>query len=331
MGTLAQVFYNLMVSILRALGDSFAPFLFLVGSTIVNVFLDLLFIIVFKMGVSGSAYATIISQGLAAIAAIIYAYKKYEWLRIRKEDWKFNGSFLLRHLKNGLPMGFQFSILEIGIIIMQGAVNSFDINMDGSLVAGVPAQVGYGAASKIFGFLMAFLNALGTAMLSFISQNYGAGEKERIKKGTIISFILGTSLWAFIVLIGLLSTINGAYLYIFYSASKINPSSIKYGNQYLYVSIPCMFILMLLFLTRNILQGFEKPLFPFLAGIGELTARTLICLFAPALINGGPINSDASTLSYIFVAMADPLAWVAATSIMIIPTIRNCFFKTKEK
>ncbi len=330
-GTLAQVFYNLMVSILRALGDSFAPFLFLVGSTIINVFLDLLFIIVFKMGVAGSAYATIISQGLAAIAAIIYTYKKYEWLRIRKEDWKFNASFFLRHLKNGLPMGFQFSILEIGIIIMQGAVNSFDINLDGSMVAGVPAQVGYGAASKIFGFLMAFLNALGTAMLSFISQNYGAGEKERIKKGTIISFVIGTSLWAFIVLIGLLLTINGAYLYIFYSTSKINPSSIKYGNQYLYVSIPCMFILMLLFLTRNILQGFEKPLFPFLAGIGELTARTLICLFIPVLVNGGPINSEASTLSYIFVAMADPLAWVAATSIMVIPTIRNCFFKTKEK
>lgn len=330
-GTLAQVFYNLMVSILRALGDSFAPFVFLVASTILNVILDLLFIIVFHMGVAGSAWATVISQGLAAIAAIIYAYKKYKWLRIRREDWKFSSSFLLRHLKNGLSLGFQFSILEIGIIIMQRAVNSYDINPDGTLVSGVPAQVGYGAGSKVFGFLMCFLNALGTAMLSFISQNYGAKKKERIKKGTIIAFLYGLGLWVMIMLIGLLSTIHGGYLYVFYSAEKINAESIKYGNLYLYVAVPFMFILMVLFLFRNILQGFEKPLFSFLSGVGELLARTIVCLFVPGLVNGATINSTASDLSYIFVALADPLAWLAAVAIMAIPAIKLTFFPKEEQ
>lgn len=329
-GTIAQVFYNLMVSILRALGDSFSPFVILVASTVINVFLDLLFIVVFKMGVAGSAWATVISQGLAAIAAIIYTYKKYEWLRIKKTDWKFSSPFLMRHLKNGLTLGFQFSILEIGIIIMQRAVNSYDINPDGTLVNGVPAQVGYGAASKVFGFLMCFLNALGVAVLSYISQNYGAKQIDRIKKGTIISFIIGLVLWILIMLIGLLSTIKGGYLYVFYSKDKINENSIKYGNLYLYIAVPFMIILMILFLTRNILQGFEKPLFSFLSGVGELVARTLICLFVPALVNGGPINSSASNLSYLFVALADPLAWIAAVAIMIVPVIKLVFFPKKE-
>ncbi len=329
-GTIAQVFYNLMVSILRALGDSFSPFVILVASTVINVFLDLLFIVVFKMGVAGSAWATVISQGLAAIAAIIYTYKKYEWLRIKKSDWKFSSPFLMRHLKNGLTLGFQFSILEIGIIIMQRAVNSYDINPDGTLVNGVPAQVGYGAASKVFGFLMCFLNALGIAVLSYISQNYGARQTDRIKKGTIISFIIGLVLWILIMLIGLLSTIKGGYLYVFYSKDKINENSIKYGNLYLYIAVPLMIILMILFLTRNILQGFEKPLFSFLSGVGELVARTLICLFVPALVNGGPINSNASNLSYLFVALADPLAWITAVAIMIVPVIKLVFFPKKE-
>lgn len=329
-GTIAQVFYNLMVSILRALGDSFSPFVILVASTVINVFLDLLFIVVFKMGVAGSAWATVISQGLAAIAAIIYTYKKYEWLRIKKTDWKFSSPFLMRHLKNGLTLGFQFSILEIGIIIMQRAVNSYDINPDGTLVNGVPAQVGYGAASKVFGFLMCFLNALGVALLSYISQNYGAKQIDRIKKGTIISFIIGLVLWILIMLIGLLSTIKGGYLYVFYSKDKINENSIKYGNLYLYIAVPFMIILMILFLTRNILQGFEKPLFSFLSGVGELVARTLICLFVPALVNGGSINSNASNLSYLFVALADPLAWIAAVAIMIVPVIKLVFFPKKE-
>ena len=177
---------------------------------------------------------------------------------------------------------------------------------------------------------MCFLNALGVAVLSYISQNYGAKQIDRIKKGTIISFIIGLVLWILIMLIGLLSTIKGGYLYVFYSKDKINENSIKYGNLYLYIAVPFMIILMILFLTRNILQGFEKPLFSFLSGVGELVARTLICLFVPALVNGGPINSNASNLSYLFVALADPLAWIAAVAIMIVPVIKLVFFPKKE-
>ncbi len=308
-GIVFQVFYNLIVSVLRALGDSLTPFLFLVGSTVLNVGLDLLFIMVFHMGVAGSAIATVISQGVAAIGAIIYGWKKYDALRIGKEDLKASVKFYWKHIYNGLPLGFQFSVLQIGIIVMQAAVIAFDITSAGTMVSGLPAQMGYGTASKIFSLLMCFLNGLGTAVLSFTSQNVGAGEFKRVKKGIRTALLIGVVLWAFIVLIGMLLTINGAYLRLFLSADKVNEESIKYGNTYLYVSVPLMIILMVLFVVRNALQGMQKPLWPFLSGVGELAARTLVCLFLPALLNGGPVDSSAFLSAYIAVCFADPAAW----------------------
>ena len=129
-GTLPRVLYNMIVAVLRAYGDSFAPFMFLVDSTIANVGLDLLFICVFGWGVAVSAWATVISQGLAALGAIVYTFVKYPQLRIKKSDWKLTFDFVLRNLKNGLPLGFQFSILEIGII-MQAAVVAYDVDTSG--------------------------------------------------------------------------------------------------------------------------------------------------------------------------------------------------------
>ncbi len=318
-GIVLQVFYNLIVSVLRAMGDSFAPFMFLVGGTLLNVGLDLLFIITFNWGVAGSAIATVLSQGLAALGAMIYGYKKYEILRIRKSDLKSPLKFYGHHLYNGLPLGFQFSVLEIGIIIMQAAVIAFDVSPSGGMVAGLPAQMGYGAGCKIVNLLMTILMGLGTAVLSFTSQNLGAGNYKRIKKGLATSLWIGLGMWAFIVIVGLSLTVGGAYQYLFLSASKVNGESLRYGNTYLYVSIPCMGILMILFIVRNLLQGLQKPLWPFLSGVGELLARSLICLYLPALFNGGPINSEASTLAFAVVSSADSAAWVFNVLISIFP------------
>ena len=102
-GTIAQVFYNMIVAVLRAMGDSFNPFLFLVFSTVANIGLDLLFIQAFHWGVAGSAWATILSQGLAAVGAMIYAYIRYPKLRLRKEDMTFSFKEYMRHIKNGFP------------------------------------------------------------------------------------------------------------------------------------------------------------------------------------------------------------------------------------
>ncbi len=320
-GIVLQVFYNLIVSVLRAMGDSFTPFLFLVGSTILNVGLDLLFIAVFHWGVAGSAIATVISQGVAAVGAMIYGWKKYDALRVQKCDMKASAKFYGHHLYNGLPLAFQFSVLEIGIIVMQAAVIAFDFTPSGEMVASLPAQMGYGAGCKIFGLLMTFLNGLGTAVLSFTSQNLGAGRYKRIRKGLFVSLGIGVCLWLFIMTLGLCLTINGFYQHLFLSNEKVTSESIRYGNTYLFVSVPCMIILMVLFVERNVLQGLQKPLWPFLSGVGELVARTLICLFLPAVFNGGPINNEASTLAFAVVSSADPAAWVFNVLVSLVPMI----------
>lgn len=331
LGIFATIAYNLIFANLRALGDSFTPFLFLVFGVIINIGLDLLFIIPLKWGVSGSAWATVLSQAIAALGCLIYAFIKFKNLRYQKGDWKVSKSFIFEHIKLGVPLGLQSSILEIGIIIMQMAVIAFDYSADGALVIGTPAQVGYSIACKVNLIIMNVYTSVGTAMMTFLGQNYGCKKDQRIKKGLAYGTLIGVISYVVLTIIGLLITIHGAYMYIFLKPDNITPEAIKYGNLYLYLCIPGDLMLLLLFICRHSLQGLNKPLFPFLAGIGELLARTLCCLFLPQIVNGGPINSSASDMSYIAVSLADPLAWIAATAIMIFPLIHLVYGKKNKE
>lgn len=321
-GILCQLLYNSIVATLRSMGDSFVPFLFLLGSTVLNVGLDLLFISVFSWGVAGSAIATVLSQGIAAVGALVYALYRYPSLRYKKKETKVTGSDVWAHLKNGLPLGFQFSILAIGMIVMQASIIAFDIQPDGTMLATMPAQLGYAAGCKIINLLMVPFNGLGTAFLSFAGQNFGAKQPARLKEGLKKTALLMLAFWVVLALVGLLLTIQGAYQYLFLSADKITEESIAFGNIYLYVSIPSLIFLGFLFLLRFTLQGLQKPLWPFLAGMGELAARILLCLFLPSLIAGGPISSAVGALPFLGAALGDPGAWIIAPLLMIIPTIK---------
>ncbi len=317
----SQIIYNLAVTCLRAYGDSFTPFVFLFISAALNVVLDIVFIVVFNWGVAGAAWATVLAQALAGFASWIYLFYHYKELRFKKEDLRITWNDVAEHLKNGLPLAFNFSILSIGTIIMSGTIISFDRLPNGNMNPDLPAQLGYGVACKVFQLAMGFQESLGLAMISFMAQNLGAGERERIKKGFQVSIVLGMIITTLINVIVLPLTINGAYQYLFLSAEKITPESIKWGNAYIYTAIPMMYILMILFLCRNCLEGLEKPLFPFLAGISELIARVLICSFLPVLINGGPLNSEASIWAFVGASMGDPGAWICATLTMIVPML----------
>lgn len=319
-GIFSQMLYNMVSAILRALGDSFTPFLFLVVSCVLNIFLDILFIVPLKMGVKGSAWATVLSQALAALGAFVYAFVRYKELRFRKEDLKPSGSFIYEHIRLGIPLGFQWSILFIGIIIMSAAVIPFDMIDSTSMVAGNPAQVGYGISNKLSAILMGIFSAIGTALLSFISQNKGAKKYDRIRKGFDFSCKLSIILSFFCVTLGLLLTINGAYQYFFLSKESISEASIKYGNAYLYVALPFYIALAFIYIGRNTVQALEKPLFPLLSGVVELIARTLICLFLPTMINHGPINSSASFASYLIICFADPITWFLSNIVVTIPS-----------
>lgn len=330
LGIFANMFYNFIFSNLRALGDSFTPFIFLVLGVILNIFLDYLFIVPLKWGVVGSAWATVLAEALATIACFIYAFRKYSYIHYQKGDLKVTKTFIVEHLKLGLPLGLQSSILEIGIIIMQMGVIAFDYTSTGALVIGTPAQVGYSVACKVNLIIMNVYQSIAMALMTYLGQNHGASQYSRIKKGLKVGSIIGLISYVVLTIFGLLITIKGAYMYIFLKPDNITPEAIKYGNLYLYLCLPCDLILLVLFICRHSLQGLDHPLFPFLAGVGELTARTLCCLFLPQLVNGGPINSSASDLSYLAVSLADPLAWLAAILFMVVPLIRYVYYNPKD-
>lgn len=149
-GIAAQVLYNLLSGVLRALGNSKIPLYFLVFASFLNIFLDLLFIVILRMGVTGAAYATITSQGVSGVLCLIYIIKKVPILHLSKDDWKLSRSLVKTQLGMGIPMGFQFSIVAIGAMIMQSSLNMF----------GAPAIAGVTTANKIEGIVSQAYGAL---------------------------------------------------------------------------------------------------------------------------------------------------------------------------
>ncbi len=321
-GMIGQFAYNLICCVLRSLGNSLTPLIFLVISTALNIALDLVFIMACGWGVAGAAAATVISQLLSAIACFIFTFVRYKELRLKLADFKaMDMRTSLRTLWQGIPLGLQFSVLSFGILTMSNGVISFDKTANGAMVAGTPAQIGYSAACKLDNIFFTPFNALGTAMISFTGQNNGAGKHDRIRRGIMQTMLIMLVISAIEITAGLLLSVNGMYQHFFLASDKINSETIRFGNTYLYSALPFAFVLGVLLVLRNVIQGLGKPLFPFLAGIAELIARIVVCIFLPLLANGGPINSSASSLSFFCLGLGDAVAWFAAAILLAIATV----------
>ena len=163
LGTGATVFYNMISNMLRALGDSKTPLYFLVFSSVLNIFLDILFIVPLHMGVAGAAWVTILSQFLSAVLSLIVGLKNFPILHLRREDFTDLKDAVILHLKTGFPMGFQMSVMCIGQLAMQTVVNSL----------GIAAVAGYTATSKADQFSVLVNNVMMTAISNYVAQNFG--------------------------------------------------------------------------------------------------------------------------------------------------------------
>ena len=227
----------------------------------------------------------------------------------------------MRHIIQGVPLGLQFSVLAIGIIVVQSIVVQFDM-LNGAMVSSA-AQNGFGAANKVNNLLMTPLNGLGSAMTSFTAQNLGAGDSKRIKKGTLQSLVIMLILAGLSILVGLLLTIDGAYLYIFLSADKVTAETMRFGNSYLYVDLSLYVFLGFIFVMRNCVQGIGKPQFVLGAGAAELVARVAVCLLLPAALAGGVVSAQAPQAAVYGLCVADPCAWIAADTVLFIPFMKN--------
>ena len=285
-GNVAIIFYNMMAAILRALGDSKTPLYFLIVSSVLNIILDLVLIINFKMGVAGAAYATVISQGVSALLCVIYTYKKYKILRLKKEDFKVKKKYYRKHLKIGIPMALQFSITAIGIMTVQSAINIF-----GSTVI-----ASYAAASKVLQLVMQPATTLGVTMATYCGQNIGAKRYDRIKLGVkkCVQISIITSLISAMVLIFL-----GKYFVMMF-VSNPDAEILSYAQQVLNISAIFFIPLGLIFVYRNALQGIGDSFIPMMAGVYELVARAVVAFTLPKV------------LKFMGICLADPVAWFAA-------------------
>ena len=287
-GIITQALYNMAAGILRALGDSKTPLYFLIVSSVINIILDLVFIINFKMGVAGAAYATNIAQGISKILCLVYSYKKFKVLRLKKDDFKVDSSYYEKHLKVGIPMGLQFSITAVGIIIVQSAINVF-----GSAVI-----ASYTASSKVLQLVMQPSVSFGVTIATYAGQNLGAKRLDRIKNGikimnkvsVITSLIAGAVLVLFGKYFVMLFIENPSVEIITYAQRVLNYSAVFF--------IPLGFI----FVYRNVLQGMGESFVPMMAGVGELVARSIVAFTLPKFIG------------FTGICLADPVAYSCCTT-----------------
>ncbi|MCH5186670.1 MAG: MATE family efflux transporter, partial [Oscillospiraceae bacterium] len=291
-GIIAPVFFNLFSSILRSLGDSKTPLIFLIIASVINIILDFVFILAFSSGVAGAAYATVIAQMLSGIFCMVYSLKRFPILRLRREDWKFSWRFAWTHLRIALPMAFQFSVTAIGVMIIQTALNKL----------GSTAVAAYTAASKIDQLATQPLVSFGVAMATYSAQNYGAGNIERIKTGVksccVISVIAGL-IGAFIVI-----TLCRRLVYLFVGGGQEDVFELV--RKYIIINSGMYVFLGILFVFRNVLQGVGISSIPFMAGVFELITRSLV-----AFIFVGKLGFTA-------LCLASPLAWIVADIPLII-------------
>lgn len=287
-GLISSVFYNLFSAYLRAVGNSRIPLLFLVLSAGLNIILDLLFIIVFKMGVAGAAFATVLSQGISAILCIIYIYVKVDVLTPRKEHWKL-GSYETRYqLVIGIPMALQFSITASGTMIMQSAINMF----------GALAVASYTAAGKLQNLVLQGMVAVGQTMASYAGQNYGKGDYKRIREGVKAALVI-SGIYSIIVSI-LAYFLLKPILSLFFNDLSNMEYIYKYASTYIYICIIFYIPLSTIFIFRNIMQGCGYGFLPMMGGVIEFIARLVVAFVAIKLF------------SYPLACFCDPAAWVGA-------------------
>ena len=296
-------FYNLLSSIIRALGDSKTPFWFLLLSTVLNIFLDLFFILMLGWGVAGAAIATVFSQGISAMLCYRYMYRKFEILQGTPQERRFCWKPARTLLAIGVPMGLQFSITAIGSIMLQSANNAL----------GTACVAAFTSAMRIKMFFICTFESLGIAMATFSGQNYGAGRPERVWQGIKANtgIMLLYTVFTFVLLMA--GAKNFALIFVEPTETEI------LRDTELFLHVACSFFpaLGLLCILRYTIQGVGFTNLAMFSGVAEMIARIAVSLYAvPAF-------------GFLAVCFGDPMAWVAA-DLFLIPAFA-CVYKRIKK
>ncbi len=289
-GLPAPVMYNCLSSSMRSVGDSKTPLIFIIVASIVNITLDLYFIIVCKWDVAGVAWATVIAQTISALLCAIVIWKRTTLLIPRRRDFIHLWPMIRDELKVGVPMGIQFSVIAFGFMVLQYVLNSF----------GSQAVAAFTVGSRIQSLMNNPLISMAVVMATFVGQNYGAQEWERIGKGVCkcltftVLFSMGVGLVVWLLVDPII------HMFIHGEETEV----VRLARQFLAWSCPLLWLLSFVFVTRGALQGLGDGVTPMLGGILELIMRVAI-----------PLGFSAS-LGYTSVCIASPAAWFACGALM---------------
>ncbi|MDR0961235.1 MAG: MATE family efflux transporter [Mediterranea sp.] len=303
-GVPCTFFYNLLSAVIRALGDSKTPFWFLLFSTLLNVILDLVCILLLGWGVAGAAIATVVSQGVSAALCYRYMMRRFAILTGTPDERRYDRRIAGTLLYIGVPMGLQFSITAIGSIMLQSANNAL----------GTVYIAAFTAAMRIKAFCMCPLESLGIAMATYCGQNYGAGKPERIWQGVKVSVWM--MLLYCVLMVALL--VPGARTLTLLFVETSQTAILDNAALFLHVSVAFFPILGVLCILRYTIQGAGYTNLAMLSGVSEMIARVLVSLYAvPAW-------------GYLAVCYGDPAAWIAA-DMFLIPAFYFVYRRLKRK
>lgn len=305
LGIPATMLYNLTASLLRSVGDSKTPLYLLLFSSVLNVGLDLLFIVVFKWDVAGAAIATVVSQLISAVLCCIYICFKVKLLLPTKESFTSIGRMVADELKVGCPMGLQNSVISIGMMVLQYFVNQF----------GSYAVAGYTIGNRVQMLVQNPMNSMSMVIATFAGQNEGAGKYDRIRKGVNYCLILCIT---YAIAVGALTMLFATQITGIFTSNS-SQQTIDYSVQFIFWNCPFEFTLGMLFIYRGTIQGLKNGIIPMIGSLIEVLMR--IC--APVILS--------SIIGYISICVAGPAAWTASMLLMLaVYYIKMKGFKNKK-
>ena len=293
--------YNLCAGLMRAIGNSVMPLVFLVVSSLANIVLDLLLIMQFHMGIRGAAVATVISQGMSVILCVFYIWKKVPLLIPGREHFRFDRGLYMEMAGQGLSMGFMNSIVSAGSVILQYGINGL-----GTLII-----AGHTAARKLYMFFNMPFIAMSMSMSTFVSQNKGAGQGKRVRKALKYSYLFDVAA-AGVITVLLLSAAPALVKLI---SGSGEPKLLHNGSLYLTVVGPFYAVLGVLIQSRCALQGIGEKLLPLISSVIELVGKILfVLIFIPRF-------------QYMAVIFCEPAIWCVMTVQLLYSLYRNPFIR----
>lgn len=300
LGIPAVYLYNLISGLIRALGDTKAPLVFLVIASVLNIGLDLFFILVLHLGVFGAALATVLSQLASGIVSAVYMVKKISVMRIARNEWAWDARIAKKVFSMGVPMGLQYSITAIGSVMLQTAVNGLGSMYVAAMTAG----------GRVAFFFCCVFDALGSTMATYGGQNVGAGKVDRLNAGLKSASIIGVT---YAVAVFAVLLVNGRFfagLFVTGGAEEI----VGYAHRLLIIMSAFYIPLLYVNVVRFMIQGMGYPGIAMLAGVAEMIARGAVALVLIPLFG------------FAGACFASPVAWIAADAFLF-----PAYFKLRKK